>query len=270
MSRWASSAWLALAGCNQIFGNHAVGGADAAFFDARADAASSCESVPAFSRNFVQVIPQDCYSYTLSAADGRAAAVCAEADNGRTIELGARDQMLLPDPSVTAELASIRGGVRMAADGDRITFGAYEAGSFAVAVYRRLATGWVREPDVVSAVQLQLDSVSEITLGGRILVAYGPQDVRELEDRDGSWVEVGRDRLVAPAVGGVHLSGDGLRTWDTTGTGIGLYTRPDLDSPFALAGVMPGTNGIDDAFLTEDCGALYFSALGSIWIAPRI
>jgi hypothetical protein len=115
-------------------------------------------------------------------------------------------------------------------------------------------------------------SVSEITAGPHphVLVAYDSNDVRELVERDdGTWLEVGRDRIIIAPRYGVHLSGDGLRTWIPDSTGFALYTRPDTNSAFSPAGLIGGTNGIGDLYLADDCGAIYFSTLENVWAAPR-
>jgi len=271
--RWASSALLALASCNQIFGNADVSRGDAAFFDAHLDAPTSCAPVPAFSRGFVQVVAQNCISYTLSTTSQRAAALCLGAGNTQTIEVGDVGHELTSDPALSVTVSSGVNGVRISSDGERLTVGTLDTVDppGRIALFHRAAGTWVRDADIATSA-VHFHSVSEITTGPHphVLVAYDSNDVRELvEQDDGTWLEVGRDRIVVAQTYGVHLSGDGLRTWSAVPEGFALYTRPDTDSAFTDAGVIGGTNGIKDLYLTDDCGAVYFSTLESIWAAPR-
>lgn len=271
--RWASKLLLALAGCNQILGSTEVVRSDAAYYDGGTDAATTCAGTPQFSRAFVQILTQDCVSFT-AATNRQAAAICGP-PGSKEIDVGVIGSALTSDPNVVVPQLLATRSVRMSADGTRLSVGTSEAGMVRIALFERAAAGWTRRPDIVAAPALNAtSSVSEITLGPRahVLVAYAPDDVRELEEQeDHTWLEVGRSRIHVASSYGVHLSGDGLRSWTgTANLGFALYTRPDRDSSFTVADALVGTDGMDDVFLAEDCGRLYFSTLGSVWAAPRI
>lgn len=263
-----------LVGCNQILGTTSVERRDGSVFDAHLDAATTCTDLPSFSRGFIQVVPQNCVSYTISASTRTAAALCNVGGAVRSIETGPLDMALVPAVGFPQNTFT---NIRLSADGARITLiytsvsttTMWHAGTF-----HRDGDHWAAGPDIL-VLPMQIQSVSEITNGpnAHVLVELGSGEVRELEEQtDDSWLEVARD--VAPPAGfqsGQHLSGDGLHTWGPFGgNGLTLLSRAGLGVPFTRVGLMPGTNGLLDGFLTDDCGALYFSTLDNVWAAPRL
>jgi hypothetical protein len=274
MHKASSIAVLALVGCNQLFGSEHVQRTDAAYFDAPPDSPFSCPptgTVPAFSRQFRQILAQNCSGYTVSTVTGQTAAMCRDGLHLPAVATGSLDGKLV----VQSALTSANGALyepRIAADGDRISALEMTPLGDAIALFHRATGTWVRDPDIASAPSIV--AASEISRGprARILVAYAPEDVRELEDQgDGRWLEVGTQRATFGSVSydeGIHLSGDALRSWYDAGGPL-LFDRPDRDSAFTQRARLGGTNGIADAFMTDDCGALYFAALSSIWLAER-
>lgn len=66
-----------------------------------------------------------------------------------------------------------------------------------------------------------------------------------------------------------NLSPDGLRitfvAYPTSGEfAVFFATRPSIDVRFGLATALPDLGGVNDPFLTANCGHLYFSAVGSV------
>jgi hypothetical protein len=46
-------------------------------------------------------------------------------------------------------------------------------------------------------------------------------------------------------------------------------TRPTLDDAFTELGVVPGSDGIGNGFISGDCDAIYFGTLDRIWKVPH-
>ncbi len=274
MPRATSAALLVLVGCNQVFGTAQVRRTDAAYFDAAPDAPFACPAtgtVPAFSRQFRQIAPQDCTSYTGSTVTHTAVAACRQDVGPPLLAAGELGGKLAVQPELTSMLGALY-TPRLSADGDRISALDKQPGGVAVALFHLEAGTWVRDPDIAAAPLIV--AASELSHGPRahLLIAYTPDDVRELEDQgDGTWLEVGMGRATFGQIAnteGIHLSGDALRAWYDDG-GPTLFDRPDRDSVFTRRDRFGGSNGIGDAFMTDDCGSLYFSTLSSIWVAQR-
>src|SRR5207302_4451118 len=114
----------------------------------------------------------------------------------------------------------------------------------------------------------------------RRMLALAAGMMHELvEDSGGAWSDVAvytYAELGATTFGyELYMTPDGLRFIDS-GTVPGgtseqvLYAdRPSLDVPFSHVVPVQDVDFLPGAFLTEDCGRLYFSSFGSVFYVPR-
>jgi hypothetical protein len=251
---------LALAACNQVFGNANVHGFDAPFYDAPIDARPTCPvgSPPGFSRDFFQLTVDPCTSITVAGTD--MLAVC-----NNFVAYGGIGSNLTTVP----ELALGGSTPRLAHDGQRMAMIVPQPFTSlkSVVVFHHSGETWLRDPDIATNVPA-IAGISEISNGpdARILVAYG-DGLHELDEQSGGWIDVGIHEIAYESYNGLHLSGDALHGWFSNGAMAYYFDRPSLDSEFVNDGVIAGSDGIADLALTEDCGLSYFGALDRIWIA---
>jgi hypothetical protein len=272
-ARASVAAIAVLGGCNAVFDIATTESAppiDAAYFDAPADAPYACPAsgVPRFSPYLHQVFAQyDCREYNES-LDGFGVAVCtfpAQLVDGRLETIAE-----LSDPSGPF------GEPRITPEGDAL----FVRKNDQLAQFTHTATGgWTQGPNV---------SVTAFTTGYGMTIgtpSMGPmrhlmvqtQDaiVHELVvDAQGIGTEVdlySSQELAASSQtrSAPHLSPDGLRLTFVALTSAGEFsvffaTRVDIGVRFGLATAMPDIGGVNDPFLTADCGHLYFSAVGSV------
>jgi hypothetical protein len=253
---------LALAACNQVFGNANVHGFDAPFYDASIDARPTCPvgSVPGFSRDFFQLAVDPCTSITVAGTD--MLAICSN-----LLVYGGLGSNLATVP----ELPSGGYAPRLAHDGRRMSMivPLPSTNLRSVVVFHHTGETWFRDPDIATDVAA-IEGASEISNGpdARVLVAYG-DGVHELDEQSGSWIDVGTHAIAyaSESYNGLHLSGDALHGWFSNGAIGYFFDRPSLDSAFVIDGVIAGSDGIEDLDLTDDCGLMYFGALDRIWVA---
>jgi hypothetical protein len=259
--RWASSVALALAGCNQVFGNAPVHDIDAAFFDATVDAQPTCPigGAPSFSRDFFQLVVDDCASITV--ADGNMLALCGQ-NSDSFPAYGPIGEPLVPTPALA--VAGQR-EARLSRDGQRVSFVVESTGR--LQVLRRSDSSWVNDPDILTGAPIT--GASEISNGpnARVLVSY-TDGLHELVEQGGTWTDVATHTLgLSGVIDGSHLSGDALRVWFTLELTTYYFDRSALDVTFTARGAIAGAEGLDDADLTDDCGLMYFDTLSRIWVA---
>ena len=259
--RWESSVALVLAGCNQVFGNAPVHGIDAAFFDATLDALPTCPTgaAPSYSRDFFQLVVDDCASITV--AGGNMLALC-RAGNNSYPAYGPIGDVLVAAPALAGPAQH---EPRLSRDGQRASFFVPAGGNLAsLVVFHRSGSSWVRDADI--ATDVALTGASEISNGpnARVLLGYA-DGLHELEEQDGAWTDIAThilgSNIVAP-----HLSGDAMRVWFTNKQ-TNYFERSELDVTFAAQGTIAGSEGLADADLTDDCGLMYFATLSRIWVA---
>jgi hypothetical protein len=259
--RWASSVALVLAGCNQVFGNAPVQGIDAAFFDATIDAMPTCPigAAPSYSRDFFQLLVEDCASITV--ADGNMLALCG-VNSQSYPSYGPIGEALVPEPSL---LVTFQSEARLSRDGQRVSFVLVSTGR--LLLFHRSGSSWVNDPDIVTGAPIS--GASEISNGpnARVLVSYA-DGLHELVEQGGTWTDVAT-HVLEPSfvVTGPHLSGDALRVWFSTEKSTYYFDRSALDVTFTPRGTIGGAEGLDDADLTDDCGLMYFATLERIWVA---
>ncbi|MFT3695505.1 MAG: hypothetical protein QM831_20385 [Kofleriaceae bacterium] len=269
--RWAVSV-VALAACNDAFGLHAGHRVDAAYFDAGIDARAACptDHPPAYSRDFDQVVVENCSE--LSIGGRYAAALCANNE----LRFGELDAMLSPDPAFTAtDPGSALTVPRLSPDGATLvandplgTNNLYD-----VVQFHRNGTSWTRGTPIISSIAAGAIT-SEISTDGRILVELGPGHVHEyVRGNDDSWTDAGIRLELAESptpISGVHLMPDALHAYRTpVGGPTQWFVRDSVDQIFALQGVVDGTTEVEDPVIADGCGALYFFTLGRLWVAPR-
>ena len=263
--RWASSVALVLAGCNQVFGNAPVHGIDAAFFDATIDALPTCPTgaAPSYSRDFFQLVVDDCSSITV--AGGNMLALCGE-NASASPAYGPIGDVLVAAPALAAQGQY---ELRLSHDGQRVSFVVPVGGNLAsLLVFHRSGSSWISDPDIVTGGSIT--GASEISNGpnARVLVEYA-DGLHELEEQGGTWTDIATHalELFANEIAGPHLSGDAMRVWFTNGTTAYYFDRSELDATFTAHGTIGGSEGLFDADLTEDCGLMYFATLSRIWVA---
>ena len=259
---------LVTCSCNRAFGIHETEPIDAQVFDVGTDAALLCPSfgtAPTFSPTFRQVLLQDCAGYTVSETTGRAMASCNEV---AAIEEGAVDAPLMPSPEF--QLGMYR-DPRLGPDGN---IAILESNSTASAtVFHRDDAGWT----ATTTLPLATASISEPTRGPnmRVLVITTFGEIHELVDNGAdSWTDDATTSLaqlgVTSAFARIHLSPDGLRVvFTTAATELYYADRVVVTDAFTNRGLLQHVPTIGDAFMTEDCGRLYFSTLNSVWLSER-
>ena len=262
--RWPSSVALVVAGCNQVFGSAPVHGIDAAFFDATIDALPTCPTgtAPAFSRDFFQLVVDDCDSVTV--ADGNMLALCGVGSTS-VPAYGPIGDVLVVE---TALVVHDQHEARLSRDGQRASFMIPGTGNLrSLAVFHRSGASWIRDSNIVTDVDLR--GASEISNGpnARVLLGYA-DGVHELEEQGATWIDIATQPLgfSGTDVAGPHLSGDAKRAWVTNGPTF-FFDRFGLDDAFVARGTIGGSEGLLDADLTDDCGLMYFAALSRIWVA---
>jgi hypothetical protein len=259
---------LLLVGCNQVYGLDPTRASDAAYFDAPPDAPYACPPIgtpPRFSRNFEQVVVQNCNNYTVSIT-GRALARCAF-NGDQLIAEGAIGERLQIAPGFDAN--SMSSTPRIGPDGQHAivrqdqTFYLFERGS----------AGWARKAPIEVPPPTVINAVSAPTRVGRIILVTSGE-VRELaDDGNGSFTQIRAQTFgeldLNAVTSNVNLTADGLRLVFNGNLNNGsqlLYTdRPSLDVGFRIPVAMPEVDFLSNGFMTEDCAHLYFSGLNNVF-----
>jgi hypothetical protein len=279
-------AWVAslgfLCACNQVFGvDHTTrlpgppGGPDAQYFDAPADAPFACPAlggVPQFKRDLRQVDIDGCRGYTRS--DTLAVAMCGQVSQGPV------DGPLAPIPDVAATTLSPSSPL-LSPDGDQLYLSDYDFSTYTSLpfhVYNRQGDGsWQRGADLpMSPVGTSISTVTRGPDRHILYWAYGlaGANIEEWANGTGSWQQVavhGQAEHGLAAIFYVWFSSDGLRAiiqGDVLGSSAPqlFYTdRAAVGASFRPAVPMIGVPVVNDMFVTEDCGRLYMSGLGSIF-----
>ncbi|MBA3392783.1 MAG: hypothetical protein H0T89_09070 [Deltaproteobacteria bacterium] len=268
----------ALVGCNQVYGLEAVLLVDAP----GPDAAPSCAGTLAYRQELQQVILQACEHYTSAADIDRALASCNRGAR-RYIAEGPIDGVL-QEVAVEVTAAGAALLTRLAPEGDRaIIHHLGTSGTDKFSVYRREPAGWMRAYALPAVVDYD-DSIGTPSRrpNARVLHARPNAGLVDeyVEEPADTWrwlrsyttTELGTISLYTQ----FNLTPDGLHVvyqgflFDGT---LAIYhgQRASLDEPFgrgvAIAGI-PRT--VHDAFMTHDCGRIYFSGLSSVFYARQV
>lgn len=266
---------LLLVGCNQIYGLERTQSIDAAYFDAPAATCPPIGTPPVFSQELQQAVFQPCTDYTQSST-GRALARCS-----RVIAEGAVGQPLMPAAGLEQTTDLLYDHPRLHPDGQSAIVRMYDrvAAKTAFAVFSRTAGGWVKSGEL--AVPYTMMGSSAPSRDGHVLVVTSGGGLRELaDDGTGTWNEVRVHDFAELGITSmsdqVNLSPDGLRLI-LVGTAIGksemnlLYAdRQRETDAFSKTTPMPSLEFLPNGFLTENCGRLYVSALGTVFYVDRI
>ncbi len=271
---------LVLAGCNQAFGLKPTGLIDApssTVGDAAPDGPPVCPTMPPMEVNSnAQILAgaQGCAWYSESRAANLAMIECNGAILAAPIG-GTFSPLVIMPPAGSPTLIA----PRLSADGQLLTVKAVNnvLAMSKFALYRSTAGTWtqvqVTLPDASGAAQL---SVMAVGSEHRMLYADGQGLLEELID-DGSltWAAIQSvDHTAVASPSDPYLSPDGLRAVysgypGSVGFTIVFATRAGVGDPFGL--VLPITNAAPagGAFLTDDCGRLYFDLNNDISYATR-
>lgn len=267
----------ALAGCNQVYGLEPTRLLDAP----PPDAAPSCDGMLAYRQELQQAFFQNCESYTAATDIDRAFAACRR--EGRQYFGEGTIDNPLDEVAVEQTSQTIAHAPRIAPEGDRaiiqhITTG----GAVAFSVYRREPAGWMH----VYALPITVDYDDSFGTpsrrpNARILHARpnaGVVDeyVEESPDvwrplRSYSASQLGTLSLYTQfnlTADGLHVVYQGLTT---EGTAVYHARRANLDDPFGAGVPVAGIpRSVHDAFMTNDCGRIYFSGLSSVFYARQV
>jgi len=272
--------------CNQVFGvDHTtrvpgVGGIDAQYFDAPADAPFACPAlgvVPQFKRGLRQIDADGCVQYTRS--DTLATALCTG-----IVMQGPVDGPLTAIPDLG--LCSLSAGTPvLSPEGDQLYISAYDWATYTsqpFRVYDRQGDGsWQRGADLPMA---PTSSISTVTRGPDRHILYwqygaAGANIEEWANGTGTWKQVavhGAAEHGLAAIFFVWLGSDGLRAiiqGDVRGSSTPqlFYTdRAAVGAAFNMAVPMTGVPLVNDAFMTDDCGRIYMSGLSSIFYEQQL
>jgi len=272
--------WLLvlLCGCNQVFGLRETSSSDPPFYDAPSRRPPHC---PAFGESLVfspmlHQLHFDCSQYNESTDVNLSVAMCRDSDQYQPYS-GPREGPFspiteLPNRTIDFDVSN----PQLDPEGDMLLISTFDLTNIvgALRVYRRAGDTWVRDADVPSAPP----RTSNPSRGPdhRILGTNGTSDVVEISDASGSWQQVRthtKGVLGVPSVGAIWLSADALRivfvanAFDLPENRSIMYAdRATKDGLFGPARPL-ALPIVEDIFITEDCGRLYFSGLRSIFYA---
>jgi hypothetical protein len=283
---------LLLVGCNRIFGIAETGqtpppdAIDAAYFDAPADAPFACPptgETPTFSRLLNQIV-QTCADYSPSTM-GRAVGYCL----GTKYQLaeGPVDGELVP----IADFAEVDGThldlARYAPEGDELFVRVWlESSVFArIVVYRPSGGTFVADHDITLPAAEPIDSFVRFGAPSRgplrrMMIRNTGQDYQEIEvDATGASTSIGTytagDLGAASLIGlPPNMSPDGLRiVFLASDASVGTITayadRATINDRFSKVRILDGVPRSDAPFMTENCGRVYFTALGYVFWVQR-
>jgi len=262
---------LVLGACNQVYGLEptvlSLGDAHAPFRCPEDD------SPPQFSPQLKQVLVRPCYGYTVSTRD-LAAAWC---DDGieSTVETGPVDGDLTPiSLPLTAAGAYAHQNPALAPEGDLLLARQVRGiDDYVDSAYRLVDGAWQWESDVLNPPGYgDFFGVPSAAPDRRLLVTRQyPGVLSELAESGGVWTEIAtRPIAELGARAPVQLSPDGLRAIFIDQQRVMYARRETKADPFTNAELVPTAPRIIGAFMTADCGRLYFSELGSIWYAEQL
>lgn len=274
---------LAVCGCNQVFGIHGAGLADAPYFDAPADAPFSCPPLDAelqFSPVVHQLLTQNCSNFTVSSSGDVAAATCVD----DSIIVGPLAGPLVP-VTLLPPTIFVRRMPRVSPEGDELWI--HEADGTVlpplINVYKQTGEHeWTQTRTVMrlTAADDAFTPPSRWDGGHRVFFNLSSQ-TRTLDEYsdDGMSVtlirslrpdELGVDYLLFPSV-----TADGLRLIASGGLPSSLATmtvyatRETIAQPLHHAIALSTAPVVLDPFLAADCGRLYTSGLGYEFYAQQ-
>lgn len=272
------TALLLLAACNQIYG----------LDDTRLagpvppDAPPACQPALAFDRRYEQALLVPCQDYVPAADADRALASCNA--GGRAYFAEGPIGKPLVEVDVETRPGMVRGAPRLAPEGDRAIIQHFAVSVTSMySVHERDATGWRWKYDLPLIAEFD-DSVGTPSRRPNAHILHARPNVglvdEYVEDAPDAW-RLARsyttDELGTRSLYTVfNLTADGLQV---------IYQQASLDGTLAISHAWrdsvdarfgPGValDGIPrrvfDAFMTNDCGRVYFSGLSSIFYARQL
>ena len=269
---------VGLCACNQIFGvntSQVAPVTDAQYFDAPVDAPFQCPPLgqaPHFSPVIHQPIIQDCSGYMVSPDRDWATAACES-----QISQGVIDGPLTPITSLDSTFSQ----PSLAPEGNEL-FVLHHTALMAKASLldftRNPDDSWTQAYAVTTDLDLSISAeIGSVSRGPTrrmlVIAAFTDPVVNEIAiDGSGTATDVGMISSTDLQIDGIttppNVSPDGLRIVFSAAVsatpGVFYSDRPDLSSPFRPAVILAPLQNVYDAYMTEDCSRLYFSAVGSI------
>lgn len=281
-----SVALVVLCACNPLFGLDRTTQAppiDAQYFDAGLDAPFTCwaphADPPMFSTSLHEVIqPTQCSEYTV--AGGWATALCFDPETHMTeISEGAIDAPLTSVAALAPTAGTSFDTPRQAPEGSLVFLRRTMAAARSIVAYRREAGVWTSAFTVVPPLgTFERFGTPSAGPKRRMMIVGGTALMREVEiDNAGTMTDVRvYDGTNFPFNGlpqPPNLSADGLRmiVYGGIDNAYAMYVldRERLDQAFQHRPLVMPT--VYDAFLTSDCGRIYFSdgGLGKMFYLRR-
>jgi len=269
----------AVAGCNSIYD------LDKTTIEGTFEAHCTPGEVPHYAKRLHQVLIQACTEYTISPTTQTAIAVCFDGFELALAE-GPIDKPLLkiqiplPNPPYAYQQP------RLPPEGDRLLIeqqntSLVNAGPIADSIYtvfKRSGGAWVRDYDIPGIVGSQQIGRPSASPRAHWFVSSFSTVVEYIETTPRTWTAgtpfPAKDLGVDTVQGGINLTSDGLRAVFTGAIGMtrSVYyvERNSIDEKFGRATPLENVPEVDDPFLTDDCGRVYFSGLGtSIFFAEQ-
>ena len=278
---------LAACGCNQVFGLEQTIG-PSVYFDAPVDAPFACPPVgqtPQFSRLLHQ-IPQRCSELSASLIADQAIAMCFE------------PTMQIAQGTAVGPLEQIAGfetvnrihydAPRLMPDGDQVIIRRWDEGTVVgeIRVYNRGADGVLTySHEITLPSGAQTDSFVRYgspSRGPSRRMFYRPNigPLTELEFGPSGASTIAatytEDDFGVTSFAGLppSITGDGLRlvmyAGGPEGNGIYYSDRAMVTDRFRTASLLMNVPPAIDAFMTDDCERLYFSAINSLfWVQQQ-
>ena len=266
-------------GCNQVFEINTTALVDARYFDVGIDAPFTCPSVgetPTFDVSLQQVVLQQADQYTTSPTTGRAIGILGLSVFEGPVDGPMTEQSGFGTPgclSCTEFLAP-----RLTPEGDAIYATRQSQTDLNAHLVRFRSAGpdkWASDLDLGEVSSYWISSVSRgptrrvVLNDGAMLREYTVTDVGLELVQSYTPADLAVSDMQSPM-----LTADGLRMLfvlpDFTTPKAYMTDRPDLDSRFGPARLLPGVPAYDGAYMLEDCSRVYVSGLGSVFYAPRL
>jgi hypothetical protein len=266
--RSSASAWLLLAGCNQLLGSAEVGSAPARVFDAPLDAPFACPELgapPHYSPYLHQLPITGCTHYSESA--GSMIADCV-IDGTHTVMEGPIGGELAVAPGV--ETASVPLFPRLTPDGQHLLIHV----STQLYAYTRQGDSWGAraETNIFLGDFISYSTIARQGSAERIILEGAGAVFDEYEHQGDVWTRISSTPHsqygFTGGLGGMAMTSDGRRLVISGPAGTFYTDRASFAEPFRIVDTLEAP-GAYDVFITDDCARIYVSGLGSIFYAQQ-
>jgi hypothetical protein len=285
---WTRMRWVivALFGCNQVFGLHRtteLPPADAQKYDAMLDAPFACPPIgtpPAFVRRYHQPFVQSCTMYIASLTASFATALCHPDPETSIISEGPINEAMTTSTFVPPNITLAN--PKLGPDGDVLLAHLAAGSTNTIALYDRTGSTWTFRQDAYTLPLTDPDAIPSTPMRNGSFLTYTTNNGGEIHEivhtSPGTWADKKKHTLtelgVSTVVDHIGLSPDGLRivfrgaTLSPVMYGIFYADRQRPLDPFNGAILLDLPNATDP-FMTEDCGRLYFDAIGTVFYVQR-